>query len=204
MIGAFRIRASRDGYRRGGRTFAQRAWTEVTPADDLSAEALHRILTDPVLSIQVRRDDAWTALSLEDRHALASPLQALTDQELSEIRAAGEPLPPIGGGALAPELRTRIEDLGLDPDAADLIDQLVEAVETGDAADEAAKTRIGELEAALAAQTSGDGAAPPPAETESQGSAPETAGKSDQAGGEKEPPAKPAPKGGKKPAEKAD
>ena len=38
MIGAFRIRASRDGYRRGGRTFAQRAWTEVTPADDLSAE----------------------------------------------------------------------------------------------------------------------------------------------------------------------
>ncbi len=81
MIGKVRIRASRDGYTRGGLTFGSRAWTDVDLAD-LSAEAASRILNDPVLIIQVDGQ----ALSLDERQALAVPLQALTDAERSEIR----------------------------------------------------------------------------------------------------------------------
>lgn len=211
MIGNVRIRASRDGYTRGGLTFGSREWTDVDPSQ-LTPEAAYRILTDPVLVIQVEGQ----ALSLDERQALAVPLQALTPAEQSEIRSEqpealvlSEPdrIALAAGHEVLSWLDANDEVLrAIDPDLGageptEILGELIDRVTKGvgriaeleaeaASAKASADARIAELEDALAAAQSDAQRAEPEEDTPP---AEETGGTGDDA-----PPPPPARKGGGK------
>ncbi|WP_165184723.1 hypothetical protein [Caulobacter soli] len=79
----FRVKASRDPYRRAGLVLGSAAWVEFD-ARELGEEKIHALVADPVISIQRLVGEEWVSPTAEERQLAQRPLRVFEAADVAE------------------------------------------------------------------------------------------------------------------------